>query len=300
MQIDKSSLERILENLHDGLYLVDLNRKITYWNPAAERITGFTAAEVIGKHCYDNILNHTDSDGCQLCTGACPLVPTIEGGKSHRSDLYLRHKKGHRIPISTRVTPLTDAEGSIIGGIELFSDISHRAANELRVQELEQLALIDPLTQLANRTHLEHEIQNWLEEHKRFQVPFGVLFIDADHFKNLNDTYGHATGDEVLKNIAGTFAANSRPFDIYGRWGGEEFVGLIRHIDAPNLEMLGNRIRTLVEQSYLVREDKRIQVTISMGATLVRDGDDAESLIHRADELMYRSKADGRNCLTLG
>ncbi len=300
MNLDQLSFEKVLEDLHDGVYIVDRDRTISYWNKAAERISGFAAGEVVGKHCYDNLLNHVDSEGNQLCMGLCPLADTIADGKRREAEIYLHHKDGHRIPVSVRATRLTDADGSVIGGIEMFSDVSYRAANELRIQELEKLALVDSLTQLANRTHLEHEIQNWLEEHKRFQVPFGVLFVDADHFKKFNDTYGHATGDEVLKSIAGTFAANSRPFDLFGRWGGEEFVGLIRHIDAPGLELLGNRIRSLVAQSYLIRDGQRIQVTISLGATLVRDGDSAESLIHRADELMYQAKADGRNRITLG
>ena len=300
MNLEQASVDRILENLHDGLYLVDRHRKVIYWNPAAERITGFTAAEVVGKHCYDNVLNHVDGEGRQLCLRLCPLAATIADGKRRTADIYLHHKDGHRIPVSVRASTLTDARGRVIGGIELFTDISHRAANELKIKELEKLARLDPLTQLANRVHLEKEIEIWLEEHKRFQIPFGVLFMDLDHFKNINDTHGHAVGDEVLKLVARTFTANSRPFDLYGRWGGEEFVGLIRHIDAPELAELGNRLRALIGESYLMRGNTRLQVTISIGATLVRDGDQAADLVRRADALLYQSKAAGRNRLTLG
>ena len=202
MRLKNDSYERIVESLHDGLYFVNRDRIITYWNKAAEQISGFAADEVVGRSCSDNILTHVDSEGNSLCTGMCPLAETIEDGKARETEVYMHHKNGHRIPVSVRVSSLTDGEGNIVGGIELFSDISNQAANELRVKELEKLALLDNLTQLANRLYIEREIQSRFEEKKRFNVPFGILFIDIDHFKKFNDTYGHDVGDAVLKFVA--------------------------------------------------------------------------------------------------
>lgn len=300
MTLNDDSFKRILDNLHDGLYFVDRKRVITFWNKAAERISGFTSAEVVGKSCADNILTHVDGHGCALCTGICPLAETMCDGKLRQSDIYLHHKDGHRIPVSVRVSPLTDDAGQVVGGIELFTDISHRAANELRIIELERLALLDGLTQLANRTYVEREIQGKFEEMKRFDQPFGCLFMDIDHFKSVNDRFGHDVGDEVLKFVAQTLVANARPFDVYGRWGGEEFVGIIRCIGEKDMERLGNRLRSLIETSYVMHEGQRISVTMSIGATLFRKTDSLESLVKRADELLYRSKQEGRNRLTLG
>ena len=300
MTLSDDSFKRILDNLHDGLYFVDRKRVITYWNKAAERISGFTAAEVVGKSCADNILTHVDGHGCALCTGICPLAETMCDGKLRQSEIYLHHKDGHRIPVSVRASPLTDADGRVIGGIELFTDISHQAANELRIIELERLALLDGLTQLANRTYVEREIQGKFEEMKRFDQTFGCLFMDIDHFKSVNDRYGHDVGDEVLKFVARTLVANARPFDVYGRWGGEEFMGIIRCIGEKDMERLGNRLRSLIETSYVLHEGRRISVTMSIGATLFRKTDSLESLVKRADELLYRSKREGRNRLTLG
>ena len=300
MTLTDDSFKRILDNLHDGLYFVDRKRVITYWNKAAERISGFTAAEVVGKSCADNILTHVDGHGCALCTGICPLAETLCDGKLRQSDIYLHHNDGHRIPVSVRVSPLTDAVGQVVGGIELFTDISHQAANELRIIELERLALLDGLTQLANRTYVEREIQGKFEEMKRFDQPFGCLFMDIDHFKSVNDRFGHDVGDEVLKFVAQTLVANARPFDVYGRWGGEEFVGIIRCIGEKDMERLGNRLRSLIETSYVMHEGQRISVTMSIGATLFRKTDSLESLVKRADELLYRSKQEGRNRLMFG
>ena len=300
MHIDSDLFKKIIESLHDGLYIVDRDKKIRYWNNAAEKISGFRADEVIGLSCSDNILTHVDSEGNQLCFGGCPLEMTINDGEPREADVYMHHKDGHRVPVSLRVSVLTDSKGKIIGGIELFTDISNQNDNSLRVKELEKLALVDPLTQLANRSYMEKIIQIRLEEKKRLKVPFGIFFIDIDFFKNINDSYGHDVGDRVLKYIARTFAVHSRPFDVYCRWGGEEFVGIIRNINVKDLEAFGNRLRMLIERSYISIEKKKLHVTVSIGATMVEDGDNVESVIKRADMLMYESKKAGRNLLTLG
>lgn len=300
MHIDSDLFKKIVESLHDGLYIVDRDKKIRYWNSAAKKISGFNADEVIGLSCADNILTHVDSEGNQLCFGGCPLEMTINDGEPREADVYMHHKDGHRVPVSLRVSVLTDSKGKVIGGIELFTDISNQNDNSLRVKELEKLALVDPLTQLANRSYMEKIIQIRLEEKKRLKVPFGIFFIDIDFFKNINDSYGHDIGDRVLKYIARTFSVHSRPFDVYCRWGGEEFVGIIRNINVKDLEAFGNRLRMLIERSYISIEKKKLHVTVSIGATMVEDVDTVESVIKRADMLMYESKKAGRNRLTLG
>ncbi len=299
MNLECNCCEKIIESLYDGLYLVDRNRMITYWNKAAEKISGFSAEEVVGKSCSDNMLTHISGEGEDLCTGCCPLAATIADGKSREANVYMHHKKGHRIPVSVRVSALTDNDGTITGGIELFTDISSQSASEMRIKELERLTLLDSLTQLANRRCVEKEMQSRIEEKKRLNVPFGVLFIDIDHFKKFNDTYGHTVGDMILRSIANTFKANTRPYDLYGRWGGEEFIGIIRNIKANDLEMLGKRILSLIEKTYIVYEENKLSVTVSIGATLVREEDSGESLIQRADRNLYKSKSTGRNCLTM-
>lgn len=300
MKLSNESYGRIVENIQEGLYLVDRDRRVIYWNKAAERISGFSAEEVVGKSCADNILIHVDNEGNSLCLGYCPLVGTIADGISRDAEVFLHHKNGHRVPVAVRTGILVDDDGLTIGGVELFTDISSRLAVEMRLKELESLAFLDGLTQLANRTYVEREIFSRLAERERMGLSFGFLFMDIDHFKKFNDTYGHDVGDKVLQLVANTFVSNSRPFDLYGRWGGEEFVGVIPNIDRHNLGLLGNRIRVLIENSFLACEDARLNVTISIGATVAEDGDSIESLVKRGDAFLYKSKKAGRNCLTLG
>jgi len=300
LNLKDSAYKEILDNLYDGLYFVSRERVIVYWNKAAERISGFSADEVVGRSCYDNILMHMDDEGYVLCTGLCPLAATIADGEPREAEVYLHHRDGHPVPVALRISPLKDECGNIIGAVELFTDISNHAVNNLKIKELEQLAFIDNLTGIANRNYVERELHGRFHEHNRFGIPFGLLFIDIDHFKTFNDTYGHDVGDKVLKFVAKTFITNGRPFDLYGRWGGEEFVGIIRNINAPDLQVLGNRMRMLIASSHIRHRGARLQVTGSVGATLVRQGDTQASLIKRADGLLYASKAAGRNRLTLG
>lgn len=300
MILDEISYSRLVDNLNDGLYIVDRDRVIQFWNKAAERISGFTAAEVVGRSCSDNILTHVDSEGTNLCKGMCPMAMTIADGEAREKEIFLHHKDGHRLPISVRTSTLTDENANIIGCVELFTDISSVKSIELRIKELEEMVLLDNITKLANRHYIEKELFVRFEETKRFGVPFGILFMDIDYFKQFNDTYGHDVGDRVLKFVADTLVRNSRPFDVIGRWGGDEFIGIMRKVSGRQLAYLGNRLRTLVEASYIQTENEKLHVSISIGATLVCDNDDMDTLVKRADTLLYESKRAGRNRLTMG
>jgi diguanylate cyclase (GGDEF)-like protein/PAS domain S-box-containing protein len=296
----KLDCKALLANISDGVYFTDRDRTIIYWNQTAERITGFSAEEVIGNHCHDNILNHVDDKGRSLCHSFCPLAHTIKDRQPRASHFFLHHKQGHRIPINVRTMPLFDEKNDIAGAAEFFSDVRSYESMHQRLTELEQLALLDPLTQLPNRHHLEPEIDSRFDELRRMGFIFGLLFMDIDHFKRFNDAYGHDTGDKVLKTVARTLKAAIRPYDLVGRWGGEEFLGVIRNVEIGKLEEIGNRLRSLVEKSSVQFKHGRLNVTISVGGTLAAKGENSETLIARADRLMYRSKQDGRNRLTIG
>jgi diguanylate cyclase (GGDEF)-like protein/PAS domain S-box-containing protein len=291
--------QNVFESLYDGVYFVDRQRRITYWNAAAEQLTGYSAEEVMGSSCEDNILIHINEEGRSLCRNLCPLAATMQDGQARRTEVYLHHKDGHRVPVSVRTTPLRDDDGNIIGGVELFSDISFKKAMQEKIRELEKLALIDGLTGLSNRKHAEGELMARFQEKVRYGLEFGLLFMDIDHFKEINDTHGHAGGDEALKTISATFLASARSYDLLGRWGGEEFVGIIRNVDSTILRRVGERYRILVENTEVKCPGAPFSVTISVGATLATSDDTPETLLARADALLYESKQNGRNRVTM-
>ncbi len=287
----------LLDNLYDGVYFVDTERRITYWNRSAERISGYTAAEVVGRHCSDNLLVHVDESACSLCHGTCPLTEAIRDGNLRAGEIYLLHKDGHRVPILVRVAPIRDREGRITGAVEIFTDNTSRAAMAERIAEFEKMAYVDSLTQLANRRYAEIALASRHEEMQRYGWPFGVIFIDIDDFKQVNDRYGHATGDEVLKMVARTISHAARSFDVVGRWGGEEFLGIIANVNDEELVRTARRFRALVQLSRLPGRHS-IGVTVSVGAAIARPGESLADLLQRVDRHLYESKAAGKNRVT--
>ena len=119
-----TSYQELLENLFDGVYYVNENRVITFWNKAAERITGFNRADVLASSCADDILRHIDETGCEMCKEGCPLHLTLRDGQMREASLFLHHKQGHRVPVHIRIAPIKNNDGKIIGGVEVFSDNS--------------------------------------------------------------------------------------------------------------------------------------------------------------------------------
>lgn len=292
--------QELISHIFDGLYIVDMNRTIVYWNASAERISGYTMDEVVGHACHDNILVHVDPDGRNLCRTMCPLAATIKDGKPRDAEIYLRHKNGHRVPVWARATQLKDSKGRVIGGAELFSDLSADNVITHKIEELRRFSMIDTLTQLANRRYIEIELAGRISEKQRYNLPFGLLMLDIDHFKPVNDRYGHDVGDRVLQTVARTMLQSARPHDLYGRWGGEEFIGLIRSADRSALEVVSERLRTLVASTFIKQNHATLRVTASIGATMAKPGDSIASILKRADILLYASKQDGRNRCTFG
>ena len=291
---------RLLDSLFDGVYFVDVERRITYWNRGAEILTGYSASEALQRHCYDNFLVHVDEIGCALCTNGCPLTATLRDGQRREADVFLRHKAGHRVPVCVRVAPITDRSGRIVGAVEVFSDVSAQKQAERRVHELEGMAFRDSSTGLANRRYIELKAKQSLEEFQQFGRSFGLLMFDVDHFKQVNDRHGHDAGDAVLKAVSDTMTRGLREDDIVGRWGGEEFLAILFDVNAVKLRDLAERCRMLVAESGALRGESWIYVTVSVGATLVTQGDSIEVAIKRADQLMYTSKSSGRNKVTVG
>jgi diguanylate cyclase (GGDEF)-like protein/PAS domain S-box-containing protein len=291
---------KILDEMYDGVYIVDTDRRIVMWNKSAEAITGYSGSEVIGKHCADNILVHVTADGTNLCKNMCPLAKTMSDGTVREADVFLHHKDGHRVPIRVKTLPLTD-KNTVVGGLEIFSTKTSIDALAERLTQLEQMAMVDHLTRLVNRRYFEIRLNQQLAELHRYNWGFGMLFIDIDNFKQVNDTYGHEVGDRVLKMIAGTMTSTARPFDVISRWGGEKFAVAIANITQSHLYVVGNRWLNLIRESKLNLDDgKTVSVTISIGATLANIDDSIESLVTRADALMYESKKTGRNRITVG
>lgn len=295
----ESFLQTILDHVHDGVYFVDRRRRITFWSRGAERISGYPVDEVLGCCCADNILDHVDGAGCQLCVHGCPLTATMRSGTPTEAKVFLRHRSGHRVPVRVWVTPIRDDAGQVIGAVESFTDRTTQLESERRLAELQRQVLTDPLTGLGNRGLLESRAGACLAEFEA-GIPCGALYLDIDHFKALNDRWGHGIGDLVLRMVARTLAANARAEDTVARAGGEEFVVLLQGIGAAELLAKAESLRKMVEASGYPGPEGPLQVTVSIGAAMALKGDTTERWLGRADRALYRAKRGGRNRVEAG
>jgi diguanylate cyclase (GGDEF)-like protein/PAS domain S-box-containing protein len=285
--------------LYEGVYYVDLGRRIRYWNQGAERLSGFASSDVIGRYCHDNLLNHVDAGGRSLCRTMCPLAATMRDGQVREADVFLRHRKGHRVPVRARATAVRDREGKIIGAVEIFDDKSDLSEARRELSDLRDLAMTDALTGIPNRRHFEMSMASRIAEFAGYGRDFGLLIADIDRFKALNDRYGHAAGDVALRTVAQTMLASSRASDDIARYGGEEFALTIVEIDEAGLRVIAERMRALVARSRIRADHHDLRVTVSIGGAVALAGDTAETIFLRADAALYRAKESGRNRVEL-
>jgi diguanylate cyclase (GGDEF)-like protein/PAS domain S-box-containing protein len=294
--MDKEFFQDLLDQITDGVYFVTRDRRITYWNRGAERITGYRADEVLGHSCTEGILRHVDDTGRQLCLHGCPLAAVMRDGKPREAPVYLHHKDGHRLPVTVRSKAMRDPDGKIVGSVEVFSPRGlNPYANLLGNRKDDTM---DSVTGLAPRRFGELTLQALTRAVAEQDDTLGVLYIDADHFKDVNDKFGHKTGDEVLRMVGQSIVNGLRRDDIPVRWGGEEFLALLPGIDPASLRAAAERVRMLAENSWIQRGDVQVRVTVSVGATMALGSETPEDLVDRADSFMYASKQGGRNRVT--
>jgi diguanylate cyclase (GGDEF)-like protein/PAS domain S-box-containing protein len=282
----------ILESAGEGIYGLDQDGKTTFVNPAATRMLGYEADELVGKAMHD-LVHHSYPDGSRYPREKCPMYAAFGDGKTHVvTDEVLWRKDGSCFPVEYTSTPVRK-DGEVIGSVVLFKDITERRQAE---EELKKLAVTDPLTGLPNRRHFLQIAEKETAWSLRYRHPLSVMAMDLDHFKKINDNHGHAKGDEVLVEIAGICLNAVRGSDLFARFGGEEFVALLPMTTLPQSEALAHRLRHLVAQVGVKSDEGMIRLTASFGVAQFIDKDEEiEGTLARADKALYRAKAAGRN-----
>jgi diguanylate cyclase (GGDEF)-like protein/PAS domain S-box-containing protein len=299
MPEDKDFYKELVDHFYDGVYFVDRDRLITYWNKGAERITGYKERQVVGRSCRDKLLNHVTAEGEEMCGDRCPLAACMEDGLPREADVFLHHADGHRVPVLVRAAPLRDAQGNITGAVETFSSDQGMSVIREELRELRRSDRTDSVTRVGNRKFLEGRLRAVIAEYDGQDLEAGLIFFDVDHFKQVNDTLGHETGDKALRMIAFTIRHTLRRTDSVGRWGGDEFLAILYEVASlEELRTVSDKIRIMVESSRLDLAGGTLTVTVSAGATMIQTGDTTESIVQRADALMYQSKKAGRNRVT--
>lgn len=292
--------ENLITLVSEGICVVDRDGRIAFWNLAAESITGHKAKDVIGRHYAEGILGRCQSEGLVLSRADSPMVGTPDGDLDGESDTFLLHRDGHSVSVNLRSRVVLDESGEAVGRAELFRPkyVLKTIHDELRTAR--ELARRDALTGLGNRRLLEEKLAKLGGRRCEEDASTAILFLDIDRFKAVNDTYGHQTGDLAILGVARTLSAVLRSFDTIGRWGGEEFVIIAPGFEIRDARVVAERLREMVNAVRIVVPAGLLRLTVSVGATVIGAAESGAEALQRADRLMYQSKEQGRNRVTVG
>lgn len=289
---EHARFERLLSTLGEGVYGTDRDGKCIFINPAALQMLGLTAKnQVLGKNQHD-MFHHHYPNGKVYPQDECPIQKTTQDGKVRRSEEWFFRANGEGFPVSLVITPLLD-QGKISGAVIAFQDIT-----ELKNlhKQLENQARFDSLTGLPNRRYLLENIYKEFDRIKRHHTKAILIMADLDKFKSINDKYGHAIGDQVLKLFAQLMVNNLRTSDIFGRFGGEEFVIVLTETDLDHGKMLAERFRHNISEQTLKINEHLVKFTVSLGIVeLNAETENIEVALAQADKALYQAKERGRN-----
>jgi diguanylate cyclase (GGDEF)-like protein/PAS domain S-box-containing protein len=292
--VDGAFHARLLDNMYDAVVFIDAAGKIMLWNHGAERLTGIAGTSVCQRRWGPQVLNMADEKGQAVAEADCPVLGALQSGVQSLRRLAIGGRMGRRVSVDTHAIPVFGAHGAIHGAILLLHDASSETSLEQRCQSLHEKATLDPLTQVANRAEFDRVHEMFVEAHQQQQVPCSLLMCDMDHFKSVNDTYGHQAGDEAIKSVTILLKGACRPGDLVARYGGEEFVMLCADCDNAAAARRAEQVRMTLAQMPQPKMGGR-PVTVSFGVTEIQPGDTAETMLRRADRALLLAKAKGRN-----
>ena len=278
----------VFESSHDGVVITDLNGRMQAVNRAFLTITGYSEAEVLGKN--PSILH----SGRQTKDFYQSMWAGIKAEGFWQGEIWNRRKNGEIYPEWLTISVVRDAQGEATRYVGVFSDLSQLKQSET---QLEHLAHYDPLTDLPNRLLLQSHLAHALAHAQRHKRQVGVLYLDLDRFKNINDSLGYPIGDELLIALTERLAMRIRSEDMLARLGGDEFLLVLENIDSP--EDAVGMARTMLEllaQPFVLSGKQEVYIGASIGISVSPDdGIKADELIQHADAAMHLAKKQGRN-----
>lgn len=277
----------ITSSAHDAIVMVDDSGALTFWNEAADKIFGYPREEVLGRNFLALIVPPQSRYREEYEAGLKQLATADNGNVGEAVELGIVRKDGAECFVELSLSAV-----QIRGrwhGIGIARDITDRKRVE---EKLKLQATTDALTGIANRRLFDSFLGTEIRRATRYHLPLAVMMVDIDHFKQINDTYGHQAGDDVLVELTRLVSGKVRAHDFFARWGGEEFVILSPSCDAESARLLAEKLRAAVETHPFPNIGR---VTCSFGLAEYCPGDSAEMFIGRADAGLYRAKENGRN-----
>lgn len=288
-----------LESTYDGFYLVDSDLRFRIWNTGMERLLGRDAAQMLHQHWTSRQMAFADKQSRPLHDDSRPMNQVLQGGQARTAQLQIQHVDGHWVNVEIMTVPMIDHDGSLQGVAEIFRDLSQDRRRRREDKDLRKQATRDSLTGVFNRGELERTLVSMLADFNQDAdpEPMSLIFLDVDHFKNINDTYLHLTGDQVLVGLAKLLQSEMYSAETIGRYGGEEFVILCPSTNLKQGIAKAERLRLAISDARLC-DVQDLKVTASFGVTEVEQGDTLNDLFCRADKALFASKEKGRNRTT--
>ncbi|MBU3937512.1 MAG: diguanylate cyclase, partial [Proteobacteria bacterium] len=299
----KNFTEKILRYSAVPIFVLNKNHEVTSWNKACEKMTGIAAEKIVGtsdhwqafypskRDCLADLVLDEAYGSLPQFYEAFENSAFMEEGV--RSEGWFDNIGGIKRYLAFDAVPIYNRANELVAAIETLQDISERKKME---EDLERLATTDALTGLSNRHRFNELLQQEVDRAKRYNTPLSLIMFDLDHFKKINDTYGHAVGDQVLQAVAKVIRENVRTSDWVGRWGGEEFLVLCPEATEKDVLVIAEKLRETVEK-HIFETVKTI--TVSCGVTCFKPHDSVDAFVSRADEGLYRAKDKGRNIVEI-
>lgn len=286
----------LLEELREGIVFVDQHLQIIAWNSCLESMTGIGAAGVLGRVLTPQLLLLRELDGTPVGLGFNPFAQWLAAnGPSHETFLAAG-RSGRETQFEFHCHPVDSAEGQRLGAVLIVLDRSVQVELQRQLDHLYSQAVVDPLTQVANRAEFERLLVDYVQTHQEVGLKCSVIICDLDFFKRINDHYGHHVGDQALVAFAKLLKQYVRVQDFVARYGGEEFVILCAHCDERAAVERAEEIRQALESTLQPMLDNKT-MTASFGVAELHPDDTAQSLFVSADRALLQAKETGRNCV---
>jgi len=295
-QQELRKLSRAVEQSPATIVITNLDGAIEYVNPRFIQTTGYTSAEALGQNPRILKAEHTSAQEYKL------LWDTIRSGGEWRGEFQNKKKNGDLYWEAATIAPIWNERGEITHFLAVKEDITERKRTQQQLlalqDQLREQAIRDPLTHLFNRRYLTEMLPREIARAVRQNQPLALLMMDADHFKNINDTYGHAVGDETLQTLARLIVPQLRASDIVCRYGGEEILCVLSDTTQDDAVQRAEQLCAHIAQTAVAPSNAAVRLTLSIGVAMFpAHGANIEDLLKAADVALYRAKQDGRNCV---
>lgn len=300
----------IVDRANVGVFIVNADLDILLWNRFMASNSGKNAEDVVGKKLFDCFPDLPQRWFAKKVSSVFMLKNFAFTSWEQRPYLFpFKHNR----PVTSgmeymcqdlTLMPIKNSDGEVekvcIVVFDATDTAIYRTMHQAAMKKLEMVSRIDGLTQLFNRSHWQSRLSEEFSRAARYQTPLSLIMFDLDHFKKVNDTYGHLGGDAVLCAVSRVVKSSLRENDIAGRYGGEEFGIILPNTPEAGAMVVAERIRAAIEASPIPFEDREIKATSSLGVTEYRQGvADCEELIAQADAALYKAKESGRNRVIL-